>query len=152
VQLALPIQIVVSIFARPYFNWEKQHPPRLFEIRNDNLHYAAMSSQQDWLKHLVTNHPRHNHNFARSLFWVNHVIYIWHLFICKLWKFLGVCQHPMPPGSYTTGYVSILKMIRACIRVFGGGHSHTHSYRHCRQRQFQETSCAPAFSQDTPGL
>jgi len=36
------------------------------------------------------------------------------------------------------------------INNLGGGHTHT--YRHCRQKQFQETSRAPAKGQHAPGL
>jgi len=36
------------------------------------------------------------------------------------------------------------------INSLGGGQSYT-AYSHHGQKQFQETSCAPAFGQHTPG-
>ena len=38
------------------------------------------------------------------------------------------------------------------INSLGGGHTHTHAYRHRGQKQFQETSRAPAFGRRAPGL
>jgi len=38
------------------------------------------------------------------------------------------------------------------INSLGGGHTHTQTYSHCRQKQFKETSHVQAEGQRTPGL
>jgi len=38
------------------------------------------------------------------------------------------------------------------INSYGGGRTHTHTYRLCGLKQFQETRCAPAEGRRAPGL
>ena len=43
-------------------------------------------------------------------------------------------------------------MVHSHEYLWGQADIHTHAYSHRGQKQFQETSCVPAFGWHTPGL